>query len=73
MISVFSVAKMVFRKIATKIRQPHIYTLHPCRGVLAVVELALNKMIDFFANGLEVIQSEIDDGVTDISDLIHFL
>ena len=37
------------------------------------LQLAFEQMIDFFANGVEIIQSEINDRVTDISDLIHFL
>jgi hypothetical protein len=42
-------------------------------GSAAVIPLAVEQMIDFFAKFVEIIQTEINDRITDISYLIHFL
>ncbi len=42
-------------------------------GSVAVIRLAVEQMIDFFAKFVEIIQTEINDRITDISYLIHFL
>ena len=39
----------------------------------AVLPLAFKKMIDFCADRLKIIQTEIDNRVTDVGYLIHFL
>lgn len=42
-------------------------------GSVTVIQLAVEQMIDFFAKFVEIIQTEINDRITDISYLIHFL
>jgi len=37
------------------------------------MKLAIAQVIDLFANGLEVIQPQIHNGITNVGDLVHFL
>ena len=49
-------------------------TIHSALGGMVTVdELAIPQVIDFFTNGLEVIQPQIHNGITNVSDLVYFL
>ena len=42
-------------------------------GRVAVCQLAFEQMIDFCADGLEIIQTEVYNGIADVRNLVHFL
>jgi hypothetical protein len=57
------------REIPNKKRQRH-------SGLwerVAVLQLAFEQMIDFVANGMQIIEAEIHNGIADVCYLVHFL
>ena len=48
-------------------------TLHPVRAGEAVSQLAFEQMIYFVADGMKIIQAEVNNGIADVRNLVHFL
>ena len=42
-------------------------------GGVAVLRLAFKQMIDFVADGMQIIEAEIYNGIADVCYLVHFL
>lgn len=53
-------------------KQKKTATLRPL-GRVAVLQLAFEQMIDFVANGVQIIEAEIHNGIADVCYLVHFL
>lgn len=53
-------------------KQKKTATLRPL-GRVAVLQLAFEQMIDFVADGVQIIEAEIHNGIADVCYLVHFL